>query len=844
MYPIKKSFLYSLFFALMFAVVAFMPVSGTVQANETPYNPVPYEDIYPILEHHEEESDRVSVEVIGQSSLGHDLYSVVISEPEDDLEQIKTMREDMIANPEEAEDYIEENPDFKVPFMVNGSIHGDEYPGTDAVLQLIDRFAYEDDDTTERILDNNVIVFNVVNNPDGRILGTRQNGEGFDINRDHVTLSQPESAVNVDLITEWNPMVHLDLHGFVNRSDDYPGLIEPTTGPHNPNYEHDLYLEYALDQAEAMEASLVDNKQQDYETDLYQNMKGTHIPYRDAEDGWDDYPPIFTPMYAMLHGVYGHTLETPTNSVDGVTWQVNAVMGALNFASENKMDMTKNQLEIFRRGIQFDHPEHEEGFFPKAYVLPVDETDPTTTEKAVNNLLKHDVEVQKAEASFTVDSRSYDEGTYIVPLDQPKASLANTLLWDGEDISDQASAMYDISAWNLPELWGFAAIPTDSSLDVPVDEAEELNIEGELIGEGPYEVTNSSVSAVALVNELIQNDLPVYKGENGHFYVENGNGDMLRQAVEQSGITVETASIPDDAKELDQVDVAILKDGGQHGARTALEQLGFDVAEIEPQTISENGLDGNDVLVANGSGMDDSDAYEQNIYQFIADGGNYIAIGANASNQASELGLTDADINTGPWNSNGVVNVNYKDTSLTAGYAEQDIGFVYNPVWYTNIENDRVIASFADQDMFKAGFWENADMAQGKPVFMKGNHRGVTLLGLEIGFRDHPEYLYRMLSNAIYSGEETILTTASGMKERVERYEDDGEFEDSDAVRSLRVHLTAVSHYEEQEQAEKVIKHVEGFQDLLDHQQENDLISEKAFNILNHDADALIDKWE
>ncbi|SFA99727.1 Zinc carboxypeptidase [Lentibacillus halodurans] len=843
MYPMKKPFLYTLFFVLMMAIIAFMPLSGTVQADETPYNPVPYDEIYPILEQHEAESDRVSIEVIGQSSMGHDLYSVVISEPDDDLEQIKAMRQEMIDNPEEAADFIEDNPDFKVPFMINGSIHGNEYPGTDAVLQLIDRFAHEHDDTTEHILDHNILVFNVVVNPDGRILGTRQNGEGFDLNRDHVTLSQPEAAANIELITEWNPMVQLDLHGFVNRSDDYPGLIEPTTGPHNPNYEHDLYLEYALDQAKAMEAELVENKQ-DYETDLYQNMKGTHIPYRDAEDGWDDYPPIFTPMYAMLHGVYGHTLETPTNSVDGAKWHYDAVMGALEFASDNKIDMTKNQLEIFRRGIQFDHPEHEDGFFPKAYVLPVDETDPTTTEKAVNNLLMHDVEVMKADETFMADGEQYDEGTYIVPLDQAKASLANTLLWDGEDISDQASAMYDISAWNLPELWGFDAIPTDSSIDVPAEGAEELDIEGELIGEGPYEVTNSSVAAMALVNELIQDNFSVYKGKNGHFYIDSGHENTLHQVVEESGITVKTASIPEDAKELDNVNVAVLKDGGQHGIRTALEQLGFEVEEMEPPQISENGLGGYDVLVVNGSGVGDSEAYKQNIQAFLADGGKYIAIGASASSRAAELGLTDAGIHTGQWNSNGVVNVDYKDTSLTAGYNEQDIGFVYNPVWYRNVADDRVIASFADQDFFKAGFWKNSEAAQGQSVMIKGNHQGVTLLGLEIGFRAHPEYLYRMLSNAIYPGEETILTTASGMKERVERYENDGEFENSGAARALNAHLTAVSHFEEQEAAEKVIKHVEGFQDLLDHQQTNNLISEKAYNVLKHDADALIEKWQ
>src|SRR5699024_7341439 len=155
--------------------------------------------------------------------------------------------------------------------------------------------------------------------------------------------------------------------------------------------------------------------------------------------------------------------------------------------------------------------------------------------------------------------------------------------------------------------------------------------EGSLIGEGPYKVTNSSVAAVSLVNELFQNDLPVYKAENGHFYVESGGGDMLRQAVEESGLTVRTESLPEDAKELDNVNVAILKDRGQHGTRTALEQLGFEVDEIEPEQISENGLNDYDVLVANGSGIDDNDAYKENIRKFLDDGGKYIAIGASAS---------------------------------------------------------------------------------------------------------------------------------------------------------------------------------------------------------------------
>ncbi|MFA1822778.1 M14 family zinc carboxypeptidase [Virgibacillus oceani] len=837
----KKTFA-TFFIVFMLFVTVFSMNYKMVQA-QTPYNPVPYEDIGSILEQYEQESDRVSVEVIGQSTLGNDLYAVVISDQQDEegLEKSEILRELMIENPREALDYVDENPDVKVPFMVNGSIHGNEYVGTDAVLDLIDRFAYENDETTENILENNILVFNVVNNPDGRILGTRANAEGFDLNREHVTLSQPESNANVNLILDWHPMVFLDLHGYIIRSTDTPGLLGPGTPPYNANNEPDIYLEWGMELSEAMEEELVANRD-NYETDMYRNMQGTHIPARDQEFGWDGYPPIFTPMYAQAHGAYGYTLEAPNNSLDGVRWHYDATMGALKYATENKVEMLKGQIEVYRRGVEFDSPHHEPGFLPKAYVIPADQADSSITVRAVNHLIKNGIEVKEAEESFTVDENQYDAGTYIVKMNQAKAGLANNLLSDGEDISDEVDGMYDISAWSLPELWDFDVIATSSSIDIPVKEVQELDIEGQLIGDGPYEITNSSVGAVNLVNQLIQNNIPVYKGDNGHFYVEQNGGDALQNAVQQSGITLETVRLPENAKVLEEVNVAILEDGGQHGVRTALKQLGFQVTEIAPQEIAENGLDNYDVLVANGSGNHNSDTYKQNIQEFISNGGKYIAIGANASNVAVQLELADTTVNTGGRHDNGIVSVNYKDTTLTSGYDEDDVGFVYNPVWYTDIEDDRVIASYANQNFFRAGFWKNPETAQGQPTIIKGHNNEVTLLGLEAGFRAHPEYLFRLLSNAIYPGEATILTTVSGTKARAERFIEEGEFESDQVARSITMHLTAVSLYEENGQAEKVVRHMESFKVLLDHQKE--LISEKAYNILMADADSLIKKWQ
>ena len=234
---------------------------------------------------------------------------------------------------------------------------------------MIETLAYEDTEEVRAILDNVILLVNVVANPDGRVMGTRSNANGFDVNRDFITQSQPETRAMVRVITEWNPMVLLDLHGFVN-----PMLIEPCTPPHNPNYEYDLYIKWALAQAEAMEAEL-----------FAQTGYPAQIPYRDDDLGWDDWPPSYVPMYAMYHGAYGHTLETPYRDERGVDAHYAAVWGALNFVAENREEMIRDQIEIFRRGyldllqqpippeLLPEYPQYEELMiqdFPAAYVIP------------------------------------------------------------------------------------------------------------------------------------------------------------------------------------------------------------------------------------------------------------------------------------------------------------------------------------------------------------------------------------------------------------------------------------------------------------------------------------------
>ncbi|MDZ5473875.1 M14 family zinc carboxypeptidase [Bacillus sp. 31A1R] len=744
--------------------------------NSENYDFMKFSQIGTKLNEIEKQSNRVKVEVTGQSSKGQPLYVVTIADPttQGKFGKIQSLRKQMFKNPQKAQDWVANNPDFKVPVMINGSIHGTEFVGSDALMQLIERFATENDDVTRNILENNILIFNVVQNPDGRIDATRFNGEGIDLNRDFITQSQPETQQMVELLTEWNPMVFLDTHGYVkNYAPNLQGLIEPCTPPHNPNYEYDLYSKWALGSALAMESQIMAN-QGEYSGNLYKSMKGSYIPLRDDEAGWDDYPPIFTPMYAMYHGAYGHTLEAPTNDWDGVRFTYDAIMGALQFTTQNKQEMIKDQIEIFKRGINFDHPFHKDGHFPKAYILPVNENDPTVTNKAVNHLLKNDIEVVQSSKSFTVDGKVYSKGTYIVKMDQAKAGLANTMLWDGEDISEDTPAMYDISAWSLPELWGFEAIQINQDVTVTSTKVNQINEQGSVSGKGPFVVPNSSVKAVHLVNTLLQQGVSVKRDSKGNFYVD-AQANQISAAVKNSGLQIGSGSIPSNAVKVEDMKVAILKDGGMGkaqshaGTKLALKRLGFQVTEVTPVEVAENGLASFDVFVYSGTeslistnlstankefGFQQADqlaTFKNNVNQFLDQGGKYIAIGAGASRASLTLGLTDNKINTAGSNSNGIVNVNYEESSLTAGYNQEDIGFVYRPVWYTNLENDTVYANLKnDEDFFVAGHWRNRTNAQGQAIIVKENNKDVTLIGLEVGFRDHTDYLFRLLSNTIF----------------------------------------------------------------------------------------------
>ncbi|MCE1167312.1 MAG: succinylglutamate desuccinylase/aspartoacylase family protein [Sphingobacteriia bacterium] len=104
----------------------------------------------------------------------------------------------------------------KINVLLFAQQHGDEPSGKEALLQLIQEIA---DDKLDSYLDYmNLLIVPMVN-PDGAEAGTRRNGRGVDLNRNHLILTEPETQGLHKLFNKYLPEVTLDMHEYYPYED-------------------------------------------------------------------------------------------------------------------------------------------------------------------------------------------------------------------------------------------------------------------------------------------------------------------------------------------------------------------------------------------------------------------------------------------------------------------------------------------------------------------------------------------------------------------------------------------------------------------------------------------------
>ena len=743
---------------------------------------VPFHDIAPTLNDLQETSDRVSAEIIGESVQGRDLYLVTLTEPETRAEARHQRR---------MHELISENPDraardhtlidrYKTPVHVNANIHGNEWEGTDASLRIIEELATAEDERTEELLESSRLYFTVTANPDGRVAGTRANSAGFDLNRDFVTVSQPESAAIRQVMVDTRPVVMIDQHGYVNGT-----LIEPTTPPHGQNYEYDLFIKNTYANAIEMEQAVLDLGY----TPEDDGVEPPQIPFRDWEEGWDDWPPIFTPMYAPYQGaVAAATIEFPmrVNNADydlpeeelrrrsAINTDISAatIEATLDYAHDNREELVGDQIEVFRRGANGEEqivppPDWVPGFgpedvyttdFPRGYVVPAGEEQRSAPAAArlVDFLVANDVRVQRADEGFELEGTAYPAGSYVVDMHQPKRGMANVLLEDGRDISDDVEAMYDISGWSHGRLWGATVTAVES--EPPTGSAVAVaDPTGSVEGDGDWNLRLDDAADVAALNDLVEAGVEPVQAGRGTVWVPAEAADTVAEVAERHGAVFTAADTEPEGPVLGPVRVAV---AGAAEEVFTLGELGFDVTTVSTAVLND-GFDWTDIdvlYVAGGLVHGDLNEEARAALDTFLERGGVVARGETGARFNEAAGLLEATRDAGRSDANGVVRVDDGDGVLggTGGY-----GFVYSPGWFTDLgDGVTVEQSYAAKRPLVAGHWRpGADGtggqqdAAGQASVVSGIAEpgaAVVLFGTEPLFRNHPKGLFGQVGQALH----------------------------------------------------------------------------------------------
>lgn len=478
-----------------------------------------------LLHEYQRHTDRLRVFTIGKTPEHRSQYILAISSP-NNLARLNEIKDQLgiLSDPRK----LKAGPELdqliqKLPIVVwlSYSIHGSESAAFEAGIQILYQLLASDDPALRETLDHTLVLINPCQNPDGHerfatwynahgagrpeqyayehqepwsITG-RLNHNFFDLNRDLISLSQPESETASRAFLEWHPQVLADHHG---QTKEY--FFPPPAVPINPNLPEKITTRW-LESFGKANASAFDR----YAWPFF------------VREMFDLFYPGYWDSWSSLHGATGMTYETDGGGSLGYRWlredgtlltlrngiakHVTADLATVIAAAANR----ENRLRDYRDFFETTLKESKRKF----YLIPG--KDSRDAAELISLLIKQGIEVSRTNADIKLlkasdyfgglpGEKMIPAGSFVIDTAQPYGRMATALLETetpedseflkrqealrklneakGSEEAKQDYEFYDVTAWSLPLAMGIEAYSTDEPLraDVTAVSVAALNL--------------------------------------------------------------------------------------------------------------------------------------------------------------------------------------------------------------------------------------------------------------------------------------------------------------------------------------------------------------------------------
>jgi hypothetical protein len=472
-----------------------------------------YDQIQAYFKKLDQESERVKVINIGETTLKKQMIMAVITSKEnmDRLdtyrEIVRKLRDARVTPPEEAKKLAQEG---KAMVLITCNQHATEIAASQMAMELAYKLAagktpYD----TEKVLNDVIVLIVPTSNPDGqqmvtdwyrKYVGTKFEGgrmpwlyhnyAGHDNNRDWFMFNLPETkAVTKVLYHDWLPQIHIDEHQMGSTGARL--FIPPFMNPPIPNVQPLLWrgvnlcgANMAYDLQKNGYKGVVNGRSYTAwwigacdDTSWLHNVVGLLSEMASVRVA----SPVHIEPTEVPQSYYEKRLEFPDPWPGGwwrlrdlVDYELVLSLSLIKTAHLHKEDFLYNFYRMYKNSVE----KREKGE-PFAFVIPSKQRDYPTTLRMLDVLMFGGVEVHQAKQEFIADGKIYPAGSFVVKMSQPYKPYAQALL-ERQKYPDMRQypggppvPPYDNAGWTLPLQMGVACDRIEHAFEVQSERLEK-----------------------------------------------------------------------------------------------------------------------------------------------------------------------------------------------------------------------------------------------------------------------------------------------------------------------------------------------------------------------------------